>query len=162
MSEVLDAAGVVVAVLSAFGVGWLVRDMQLRYRRAKARHIRRANEVRKRKGQPKIGNHQTPGMRKEMQRVQPWGPFPTTRKPASVRLGERNGKTGDQGYRLGFTADEWLEDTYQPEDELEGAPEYNELPADELAVWRGRAKPAPKPNGREIMSALLDEDGAQE
>jgi len=156
VSDIVQVLGSVAAVLVAFGAGWLVRELQLRYRRAKMRHRRRANVVRKRRGQPKIGVHQTPNMRREMQRVAPWGPFPTQRKPASVRAEEK------QGFKLSMSADEWLEDTYEEE-----APEYNEAPVDELAQWRGKVTRTPskgskKLSDHEIMQALLSDEDTQE
>jgi hypothetical protein len=164
MHEVVSVLGSVAAVLTAFGLGWLLRDVQLRHQRAKMRRKRKANARRKALGQPKLGVTASKGARKEQQRMQPWGPFPTQRKPASVRAEEK------QGFKLGMKADEWLEDTYQPEEE---APDYNEAPAepvDELSAWRGnrvvRNPYAPKKlNDHEIMQALIEPDetdGAQD
>jgi hypothetical protein len=159
MNEVVQVLGSVSCVLVAFGLGWLFHEAQLKNKRRKMRHRRKVNAKRKARGLPALGVHTVPYAKKIQQRVAPWGPFPTTRKPAA-----RPAKKS--GHRLGLTADEWLEDTY---DEEEATPELQELPADELAKWRGKVerkpyKPASTSEKREIMKALLDshDDEAQE
>lgn len=148
----MTVGGTIVGV----AVGWLWREVQLRANRAKMRRKRRANARRKGLGQPKLGVSASKGARREQQRVQPWGPFPTSRKPASVRASEK------QGFKLGMPMSEWLSD---PEPTEEEAPEYNEAPAepvDELSAWRG-SKPArvvrnpyKKLDDHDIMQALIE------
>lgn len=164
MHEVVQVLGSVAAILLAFGAGWLWRELQFRRRRATMRRKRKANVRRKTLGQPKLG---VTGSRK----VRPVAPGFDAEHPWAAPKPVR---------RMGLTADEWLEDTYREPDSTEAQPEYNEAPADELEVWRGKAKSEPaaaKPGGtvylptvtrnpfaakklddHEIMKALLADD----